>query len=33
MIEVAKKIAEVKNIDIKEVAEATTNNARKLFNL
>ena len=33
MTEVAKKIAEVKNIDIKEVAEATTNNARKLFNL
>jgi TatD DNase family protein len=33
MVEVAKKIAEVKGIDIKEVAEATTNNARKLFNL
>lgn len=33
MIEVAKKIAEVKNIDIKEVAAATTNNARILFNL
>ena len=33
MIEVAKKIAEAKNIDIKEVAEATTNNAKKLFNL
>jgi flagellar biosynthetic protein FliR len=33
MVEVAKKIAEVKVIDIKEVAEATTNNARKLFNL
>ena len=33
MVEVAKKIAEVKSIDIKEVAEATTNNARKLFNL
>ena len=33
MIEVAKKIAEAKNIDIKEVAKATTNNAKKLFNL
>lgn len=33
MIEVAKKIAEVKNIDIKEVAEATTYNAKQLFNL
>ena len=33
MIEVAKKIAEAKNIDIKEVAETTTNNAKKLFNL
>ena len=33
MTEVAKKIAEVKQIDIKEVAEATSNNARQLFNL
>ena len=33
MVEVAKKIAEVKGIEIKDVAEATTNNARKLFNL
>ena len=33
MIEVSKKIAEVKNIDIKEVAEATTHNAKQLFNL
>ena len=33
MVEVAKKIAEVQNIDINKVAEATTNNARKLFNL
>lgn len=33
MIEVAKKIAETKNIDIKEVAKATTDNASKLFNL
>ena len=33
MIEVAKKIAEVKQIDINEVASATTNNARQLFNL
>lgn len=33
MIEVAKKIAEVKNIDIIEVAETTTDNAIKLFNL
>ena len=33
MVEVAKKIAEVQNIDINRVAEATTNNARKLFNL
>ena len=33
MIEVAKKIAEVKQIDIKEVAESTSYNARQLFNL
>lgn len=33
MTEVAKKIAEVKQIDINEVATATTNNARQLFNL
>lgn len=33
MIEVAKKIAEVKQIDINEVAKATSNNARQLFNL
>ena len=33
MVEVAKKIAETKNIDIKEVATATTNNAKLLFNL
>ena len=33
MTEVAKKIAEVKQIDIKEVAEATSYNARQLFNL
>lgn len=33
MIEVAKKIAEVKQIDIKEVATVTSNNARQLFNL
>ena len=33
MIEVAKKIAEVKQIDINEVATATSNNARQLFNL
>lgn len=33
MIEVAKKIAEIQNIDINKVAEATTNNAIKLFNL
>ncbi len=33
MIEVAKKIAEAKHIDINEVAEATTNNARNLFRL
>ena len=33
MIEVAKKIAEVKQIDIKEVAETTSYNARQLFNL
>ena len=33
MTEVAKKIAEVKQIDINEVASATTNNARQLFNL
>lgn len=33
MLEVAKKIAEVKDIDIKEVARVTTDNARKLFNL
>ncbi len=33
MIEVAKKIAEVKQIDINEVAAATSNNARQLFNL
>ena len=33
MTEVAKKIAEVKQIDINEVAIATTNNARQLFNL
>ena len=33
MVEVAKKIAEVKDIDIKEVARVTTDNARKLFNL
>ncbi len=32
MTEVAKKIAEVKQIDIKEVAEATSYNARQLFN-
>ena len=33
MIEVAKKIAEIQNIDINKVAETTTNNAIKLFNL
>ena len=33
MVEVAKKIAEVKDIDIMEVAKATTDNAKKLFNL
>ncbi len=33
MTEVAKKIAEVKQIDIKEVAESTSYNARQLFNL
>ena len=33
MTEVAKKIAEIKQIDINEVAEATSNNARQLFNL
>lgn len=33
MVEVAKKIADVKNIDLTEVAEVTTNNASKLFNL
>ncbi len=33
MTEVAKKIAEVKQIDIKEVAETTSYNARQLFNL
>lgn len=33
MIEVAKKISEIQNIDINKVAEATTNNAIKLFNL
>lgn len=33
MIEVAKKIAEAKHLDINEVAEATTNNARNLFRL
>ncbi len=33
MTEVAKKIAEIKQIDIKEVAEATSYNARQLFNL
>lgn len=33
MVEVAKKIAEVKQIDIKEVAIATSNNARNLFSL
>ena len=33
MIEVAKKIAEVKQIDINEVESATSNNARQLFNL
>lgn len=33
MVEVAKKIAEVKNIDIKEVEKATTDNATRLFNL
>ena len=33
MIEVAKKIAETKSIDIKEVAAATTDNAKRIFNL
>lgn len=33
MTEVAKKIAEAKQIDIKEVAMTTSNNARHLFNL
>ena len=33
MIEVANKIAEAKHLDINEVAEATTNNARNLFRL
>lgn len=33
MIEVAKKIAETKHLDIDEVAEATTINARNLFKL
>ena len=33
MIEVAKKIAEVKQIDINEVESVTSNNARQLFNL
>ena len=33
MVEVAKKIAEVQNIDINKVAEATSYNARQLFNL
>lgn len=33
MVEVAKKIAEVKQIDIKEVAIATSNNARNLFSI
>lgn len=33
MTEVAKKIAEIKQIDINEVAEATSNNTRQLFNL
>lgn len=33
MVEVAKKIAEAKNIDIKEVEKATTDNATRLFNL
>lgn len=33
MIEVAKKISEIKQTDIMEVAETTSNNAKKLFNL
>lgn len=33
MVEVAKKISEIKNIDIQEVAMSTTNNAKRLFNL
>lgn len=33
MVEVAKKIAEVKSIDIKEVEKTTTDNATRLFNL
>ncbi len=33
MVEVAKKIAEIKDIDIKEVAQATTHNAQQLFKL
>lgn len=33
MVEIAKKIAEVKSIDIKEVEKTTTDNATRLFNL
>lgn len=33
IVEVAKKIAEWKNISLEEVAEVTTNNAKKLFNI
>jgi len=33
VIEVAEKIAEIKHIDIKEVAETTTSNCQRLFNI
>ena len=33
VVKVAEKIAEVKGISVEEVAEATTENAKKLFNI
>jgi TatD DNase family protein len=33
LVEIARKVAEIKVIDIEEVAEATTRNAVKLFKL
>ena len=33
ILETAKKIAEIRNVSLEEISEATTKNAKKVFNL